>query len=76
MRIKCSNYFTPPILYANDVPRVGHAHTQKAVDSFTRFSSRPKAPTHFVARVYEHSDQIPRTTRSRVDASELEGGIA
>lgn len=56
-----SFYITTPIFYVNDVPHIGHAYTEVAVDVLARWHRAAGDDTFMLTGTDEHGQKIQRT---------------
>ena len=54
-------YITTPIFYVNDVPHIGHAYTEVAVDVMARWHRQAGDDTWMLTGTDEHGQKIMRT---------------
>ena len=56
-----SFFIATPIFYVNDVPHIGHAYTEVAADSLSRWMRQSGIDTWFLTGTDEHGQKIMRT---------------
>lgn len=56
-----SFYITTPIFYVNDVPHIGHAYTEVAVDVLARWHRQAGDDTWMLTGTDEHGQKVMRT---------------
>ncbi|MFM6974368.1 MAG: methionine--tRNA ligase [Agromyces sp.] len=56
-----SFYITTPIFYVNDVPHIGHAYTEVAVDVLARWHRQAGEDTWMLTGTDEHGQKVMRT---------------